>query len=138
MITTGIDKQEISILIDSLLNEMFRPGANVSQEKKLEIKSTVLQIANEFISIIEVFNTSSNAYDNYVDKVCDKIDAFIIEFEKLLIGQNDKFIAGCVGAIWYGFFIDCQKELESYPTDKLFFEYGERKIQPLLISRLKK
>ncbi|HRH10399.1 MAG TPA: hypothetical protein PLU73_02745 [Bacteroidia bacterium] len=132
----GITHQEIEVIVDSDLQNMFNPKANVSDPTKVEIKHEALKLSLAFIGIIDEFNLRIDS-DDFVDRVLNRVDLFVLTYEKLLNAIPKKTVASSVGAIWYGFFTKAHSELDNI-SDKMLFEYGERKIGPILTARLRK
>lgn len=136
MITQGINKQQIEGMIDPILKEMYNPKVVISEDQKNEVKGNAIKIASKFIDIIDSLKNKNIANDVFFENVCNKIDCFCDAFNNLLIEQKGKFIAGSIASIWLSLFDTCLEELENYPADKLFFNYGKQKIQSIIHLRM--
>lgn len=135
--TKGINQAEINTIVDDHLQKMFNPEAKVTDATKAEIKQEAHKLSQFFIDIITEFNLRVDS-DDFVDRVLNKIDLFVLTYDKLLNAIPKKNVAGSVGAIWYAFFTTAHSELKDNISDKMLFEYGERKIGPILSARLRK
>jgi enoyl-[acyl-carrier-protein] reductase (NADH) len=133
----GINNTQIEQIVDTHLASMFNPKANVSPTEKSSIKSQAMKLAESFESIISEYN-SDNHSDDFIDRVINKIDSFIEEYDELINSITHKNEASAVGSIWYSFFTKAQNELSNNVSDKMIFEYGESKLNKLLIARIKK
>jgi len=135
--TKGINHEKINTIVDDHLQKMFNPESNVSVATMVEIKNEALKLSQFFIDIITEFNLQVDS-DDYVDRVLNKIDLFVQTYDKLLNVITKKKIASSVGAIWYAFFTTVHSEFKDNISDKMLFEYGVRKIGPILTKRLRK
>jgi hypothetical protein len=132
----GITNNEIEQIVDENLRTMFNPLTKVPTETKSEIRHETLKLSHFFIDIIKEYNLEPHS-DDFVDRVIDKVELFVTAYEKLLNVLPKKIIAVSVGQIWYSFFVNIQNELKDNISDKMLFEYGENKIQPILMLRLR-
>jgi hypothetical protein len=135
--TKGITYNEIEIIVNEHLIEMFNPKANIGNATKETIKQEALKLAQLFIDIVTTFNTNVDQH-NYVDSVLNKMDLFVSAYEQLLNAITNKTVASSVGAIWYAFFTSAHDELKDNISDKMLFQYGENRINKVLLERIRR
>ena len=104
--------------------------------ERKDIKDQCMKLSGFFTVMITEYNNVSDTPESF-ENILKKIDMFVMAYRSTLTHLPDKYIAVCVGSIWYDFFLGLEEELRDKILYKAIWEYGVEQIRSILLEKMR-